>query len=85
MMYIRDLVAIARLTLVVAGSFPLAAGLNGQTLPGTGCQAGDATDPVGWKSCGHMLNTGAPPQPCVCSVVRDLTLADDAGTDSAFL
>jgi hypothetical protein len=84
-MYIRDLVAIARLTLVVVGSFPLAAGLNGQTLPGMRCQAGDATDPVGWESCGRMLNTGAPPQPCACSVVRDLTLADDAGTDSAFL
>lgn len=71
MMYIRDLAAIAKLTLVAAGSFPLAAGLNGKTLPGTQCQTGEATD--------------APPQPCVCSVVRDLTLADDAGIDSAFL
>jgi hypothetical protein len=85
MMYIRDLAAIARLTLIVAGSLPMAAKLKGNTLLGAECQTGTEPDPAVWKSCGHMLNTGAPPQPCVCSVVRDLTLADDAGTDSAFL
>ncbi len=45
MMYIRDLAAIAGLTLVVAGSLPLAARLKGKTLPGTRCQTGHEPTP----------------------------------------
>jgi hypothetical protein len=46
MMYIRDLAAIARLTLIVAGSLPMAAGATGKALPGAGCQTGTEPDPV---------------------------------------
>jgi len=85
MIYVRDLAAMAGLTLVVAGSLPMAAGLMGKTLPGAGCQMGNEPDPVVRNSSGRMLSTGATPQICVCSVECDLTSADDAGIDSAFI
>jgi hypothetical protein len=54
MMYIRNLAAIASLTLVAAGSLPGAAGLKGKTLPGAGGQTDHATDPVGRECCRRM-------------------------------
>ena len=83
-MYIRDLAAIARLTLVVAGNLPMAAGLKGKTLPGAECQTGHDTDLGVGDRLGCMVNTGDTPQPCVCSVVCDLASADDASIGSAF-
>jgi hypothetical protein len=63
MMYIRDLAAIAGLTLVVTGNLPMAARLKGKTLPGTRCQTGHEPNPVGRDCSGCMVNTGATPQP----------------------
>jgi hypothetical protein len=84
-MYIRDLAAIAGLTLVAADSLPMAAELKGKTLPGTRCQTGHEPGPVGRDCFGCMLNTGVTPQPCVCSAVCDLTSADHADIGSALM
>jgi hypothetical protein len=59
MMYIRDLAAIVGLTLVVAGSLPLAASLKEKTLPNARYQPGHAPDPVGRQCCGGMLTERA--------------------------
>jgi hypothetical protein len=57
-MYVKDLAAIARLTLVVAGSLPAAAVLDGKTLPGAMAQTGNETDSVVRGSFGRILNDG---------------------------
>ena len=54
MMYIRDLAAIAELTLVVAARLPMAAGLKGKTLPDVERQTGHATDPAVRDRFGRM-------------------------------
>jgi hypothetical protein len=60
MMYIRERAAIARLTLVVAGNLPVAAGLLEKMLPDAACQRDNATAPVGQERCGRMLTERAP-------------------------
>jgi hypothetical protein len=60
MMYIRDLAAIAGLTLVVVDSLPLTARRTGKTLPGALCQTDYTPRPVGRESYGRILTERAP-------------------------
>jgi hypothetical protein len=84
-MYIRKLAAIARLTLVVAGSLPVTTELKEKTLPDAGCRTGPATDSAGRDRFGCTSHDGATPQPCACSGGGDLKLADHASIDSGFI